>query len=242
MHSQEFMKKYYFQNIAETKRKIRESVSNDNLIIQCISNIDDLDKAANLLSKRLRDWYSLQNPELCRNMQSHEKLAAIISQKTDRKEKDSMGSDLKPEDAAQARKLANEITSLYDLRKSHEHYLEGLMKRTAPNMTAVAGYMVGAKLIAHAGTLKRLSIMTSSTVQILGAEKALFRHMKTGARAPKHGLILQHQLLQKAKSKDRGRVARLLADKISMASKIDYFKGKFIGDRLHREILKKVNN
>ncbi len=110
------------------------------------------------------------------------------------------------------------------------------MKDYCPNITVVAGVMVGAKLIALAGDLKRLILFPSSTVQLLGAEKALFRHMKTGARVPKHGIIHEHALVAKASKENKGKAARALADKISMAAKIDYFKGEFIGDKLKKKL------
>jgi len=94
-----------------------------------------------------------------------------------------------------------------------------------------------AKLIALAGNLKKLVEFPSSTIQLLGAEKALFRHMRTGAKAPKHGIIHEHPIVSKAKEK--GKAARAVADKISLAVKVDYFKGKFIGDKLRKELEEK---
>jgi nucleolar protein 56 len=97
------------------------------------------------------------------------------------------------------------------------------MDELCPNIKAVCGTLLAAKLIEHAGSLKRLSEMPASTIQILGAEKALFRHMKTGAKPPRHGIIINHPLIAKASEKMHGKVARGLSDKISIASKIDYF-------------------
>jgi len=234
-------KKYYEMNMEATKQKLRTSVLPDNLIDQCVSNVDELNRAANMLTKRLREWFELENPEFSRSISNNESFSQMLKQFKDSKTKDSMGAILDKKDDQQIRKLASEIEKLHELRKSHEQYLEQLMKMTCPNIHHVAGAVIGAKLISHTKTLKRLSMMTASTIQILGAEKALFRHMKTGARAPKHGLILQHKLLQQAKPKDRGRVARLLADKIAIAAKVDFFKGKFVGDKLKKEIMKKLN-
>lgn len=105
----------------------------------------------------------------------------------------------------------------------------------------VAGITIAAKLISHAGSLRRLVEMPSSTIQILGAEKALFRHMRNKKRnlPPKHGIIHEHQLIQKSKEEMHGKAARALADKLSIAIKIDYFKGKFIGDKLKKELVDK---
>ena len=115
------------------------------------------------------------------------------------------------------------------------------MKKHCPNMLEVAGVLISAKLLEHAGSLRRLMMMPASTIQILGAEKALFRHLKTGKKAkpPKYGILSQHPLIGKVKKEEYGKVARTLADKISIAVKVDYFKGKFIGDKLKEELEKK---
>jgi nucleolar protein 56 len=103
----------------------------------------------------------------------------------------------------------------------------------------IAGATIGAKLIEHTGSLKRLALLPSSTVQILGAEKALFRHIKTGARPPKYGLIHDHQFILQSKKADQGKKARALADKISLAIRTDFFKGKFIADKLEKQLKEK---
>jgi nucleolar protein 56 len=113
------------------------------------------------------------------------------------------------------------------------------MKRYCPNLLEITGMMLGAKLIAKAGSLKRLSQFPASTIQVLGAEKALFRHMKTGARPPRHGMLIQHPIVAQAKQKEHGKRARTLADKISIAAKVDYFKGEFIGKKLKKELIDK---
>jgi len=235
MHSPNFIKKYYEKNIAETKIKIKESVCDDNFIIQCAGNIDELDRVANLLVRRLREWYELYNPEYSRKIIDNKSFVELILAGEDKKLKNSMGADLKKNDINQFMNLAKRIAELFRQRESHDTYLESIMNRNCPNTAMVAGSLIGAKLLSHAGSLKRLSIMTASTIQLLGAEKALFRHMRTGARAPKHGLILQHKMMD-VPAKNRGKMARIIADKISIAAKVDYFKGEFVGKRLKREL------
>ena len=222
------------KNIEETKKKVKASVKFDNLIIQAIKNIDEINKVGNVLVKRLREWYELYNPEYSRQVKDHAKFVELILNKKDKKEKNSMGADFSKEDLEPILKLASEINELYQLKQKQEKYLQKLMENNTPNLTAVAGYLIGAKLISLAGDLKRLMEFPSSTVQLLGAEKALFRHMRTGAKSPKHGIIHEHPIVSRAKEK--GKAARAVADKISVAVKIDYFKGKFIGDKLRKEL------
>ncbi len=240
MKDSNFLKKYYAGNLEITKKRLRDSISDDNFIGQCISNIEDIEKAANMLSKRLREWYELKNPEFSRDVGSHESFVRLIIEGKEARSRDSMGVELDRTDYEPIMRLAREIASLYSLRDKQEAYLEKKMRSHCPNITEVAGSLLGARLLSHAGSLRKLSIMTASKIQLIGAEKALFRHMRTGAKAPKHGIILHHPLLQNAKAGQRGKAARALADKIAIAAKVDYFKGEFVGSRLKAELEKKI--
>jgi len=228
--------KYYSVNLKETKQKIKESVDFNDFIVHSIRNIDEINRAANMLIKRLREWYELYNPEFSRSVEDHEKFISLVISGNDNKKKDSMGADFKKEEFSAVMRLAQEISSLYSLREEQEKFLEKIMTQNCPNITAVAGVLIGARLIALAGDLKRLVLFPASTVQLLGAEKALFRHMRTGARPPRHGVIVKHPLVSSASQKEHGKRARALADKISICAKIDYFKGEFIGDKLRKEL------
>ena len=236
----EHLKKLRESNIKETKRLIKESTGKDDLIIQAINSINEIKIVANKMSARLRLWYELYNPEFSRKIQDHSRFTELILKKDKQqlmKEIDageSMGADLEKTDVDAILIIAEEISSLYSTIKKLEAYIEKTMQELCPNINSVAGSLIGAGLIEHAGSLKKLIEMPSSTVQLLGAEKALFRHLKTGAKCPKYGLILQHHIVSSVK--DKAKAARMLADKISIAAKIDYFKGEFIGDKLIKEI------
>lgn len=227
---------FYILNLDLAKKRVKESVKFDNLIIQCINNIEELDKVANTLVKRLREWYELYNPEFSHYVNDNEKFAELIAEGKDKKEKESMGADLAKEDLDSIKELAKKVDGLYKSKKKQVEYLERTMKKNTPNIMAVAGITIGAKLIALAGGLKRLIRFPASTVQLLGAEKALFRHLrnKKNVLPPKFGIIHEHALISKVKRAEQGKVARALADKILLAAKIDYFKGEFIGDKLRK--------
>lgn len=239
-----FFSDFYKKNIELTKKSIKESVKKDLFVIQAIRNIEDIDKAANILLKGLREWYELYNPEFSKSISNNEKFVELVVKKNKKEllkeikvnEADSMGAELSNDDLNAIKGLAKKLIELHDLRKKQQEYLEKLMKKVCPNITEITGVLIGAKLIEHAGSLKRLVEMPSSTIQLLGAEKALFRHMKTGAKCPRHGLIVEHNLIKTAAQKEHGKRARALADKISIAVKVDYFKGKFIGDKLKKEL------
>lgn len=239
-----YFKDFYERNQEITKKAIRKAVSVDNLILQTISNINDLDKTSNVLVKRLRDWYNLTFPELDKAIGDHEKFAELVATKSKNellkdlgiKEEDSMGAKLNKVDQDEIKLLAVEANNMYKLRKAHEIYLKKLMEKHCPNLLEICGVTIGAKLFEHAKTLRHLALLPSSTIQLLGAEKALFRHIKTGAPSPKYGLIFTHPLVQRAWRKDQGMVARSLASKISIAVRVDFFKGEFIGDKLKKEL------
>ncbi|MBD3354409.1 hypothetical protein GF361_00310 [Candidatus Woesearchaeota archaeon] len=228
--------KYYMENLKDTKQKLKESVKFDDFIVQAINNIDEINRVVNTLAKRLRDWYEFYNPEFSREVYDHEEFVNAVIERKDKKKKDSMGADIDKEDMKPILDLAKGIESLFKLKKEQEKYLEKIMEDNCPNISAVAGSLIGARLIAIAGDLKRLVLFPASTVQLLGAEKALFRHMKTKAKAPKYGVIIKHPLVARVSKGKKGKAARKLADKILLAAKIDYFKGEFIGDKLRKEV------
>lgn len=242
-----FKKPEYLQLLSEknmllVKAQIKQAVAPDNLIIQAVSCLKELEKVSHILIKRLREWFELYLPEFSKAVADQEKFAELIVAK-DRKqllkelklaEDQSMGSPLAKADAEEILALARQITQLYQLRKKHEQYLEKTMQKFCPNILELCGVTVGAGLISLAGSLKRLATLPSSTVQLLGAEKALFRHIKTGAKSPKYGLIHEHPFIQKAKEK--GKAARALADKISLAARLDFFHGEFKAKEMKKDL------
>lgn len=235
-------KEFYNNNLYLTRMQIRDSVSNDLLIVQVSGSIIELNKAINMLSRRLREWYSYVLPEVEDILTDHENFAFRITSDSfeklikDFKIKNTMGAEFSKEDLAPIMSQAHVILELFKEREIKESYLEKLMEKTCPNLVAVAGYLTGAKLLAIAGSLRKMVMMPASTIQLLGAEKALFMHLIKGTKSPKHGVIIEHPIIQKVDRNQKGKAARVLADKISLAVKIDFFKGKFIGDKLRKEV------
>jgi nucleolar protein 56 len=230
------------KNLEMAKKAVKESVTPDLFIINTVNNVDELRRIINNLSKRLREWYSLYFPELDKRITDNEAYVKLVL-KEDKKNllkelklADEMGYHLEKKDLEPILSLASIISDLSREAELLEAYLEKTMRAHCPNLATLAGSLIGAKLLSEAGSLKRLAMMRSSTIQLLGAEKALFRHIRTGAKPPKYGYLLQHQLVQKAKRQDRGKAARALADKLFLAVRMDYFKGEFLGDKLLKEL------
>ncbi len=218
-----------FRLLATTK--IRTSVHWDTILCQAIRSIEEIDKSINLLAKRLREWYEWHNPEFSRSIPTHEQFAEMILTASsdelyalvDINAEDSMGAPFTDADKEPMLNLAKEIVALKALRESTTLYIHAQMKQKLPNFTAIAGAQVGSKILSMCGTVERLVKMTASTLQVLGAEKALFRHLKTGARPPKYGLLFQHQTVAKVRPANRGKVARTIANALTLAVKTDYF-------------------
>jgi nucleolar protein 56 len=237
-------------NLEATKVKIKRAVERDSLIIQANGAIEEIDKSVNILSERLREWYGLHFPEMDRNVEDHNKYAAIVEKFGTREgiedeelktiAKESMGIDLEDEDVTIVRQFADKILALYKMRDELAKYLDKILKKIAPNTREIAGPMLAAKLIAKAGGLDKLARSPSSTVQLLGAEKALFRFLHGKGKSPKFGIIFNHPLVQNAPFDKKGKAARILAAKISMATKIDYYSKEYRGDMLKKDLEAKM--
>lgn len=226
-----------YQRLAIYKIK-KESASEDKHLIQAINSIDEIDETISKLIERIREWYALYFPEMevIRNNETYIRLISqnkskekIMEAKPDAFPDNSLDldDDINPQDLEIMNKYANSIYELQNTRKDIEEYIDSKMESIAPNLKLIVGSSLGAKLISHAGGLKRLAIYPSSTVQIMGAEKALFRHLKSGDRPPKYGLIYQHPQVRGAKWWNRGKIARILASKISLAVRRDVFTKTF---------------
>ncbi|MBT0159069.1 C/D box methylation guide ribonucleoprotein complex aNOP56 subunit [Candidatus Bathyarchaeota archaeon A05DMB-2] len=246
------------------KLRVKGAVEKRDLIIaQAIQTLDDLDRTVNLFMGRTREWYGVHFPELDRLIEKHETYARLVAdlgyrerftlealekeglpkeraEATAKAAEASMGADMAEQDLAEIQALSRNVQSLFELRKEMENYVDKTMEEVAPNTRAIAGALLGARLIAVAGSLQNLALKPASTIQVLGAEKALFRSLKTGARPPKHGLIFQHALLHDAKRWQRGKIARVIAGKLAIAARADAFGGKYVGDVLKAEVDKRI--
>ena len=261
----------FAENIPDALAKLREfamglssskvtevSESPDLHIIQAINSLDEIDKIANALSSRLREWYGLHFPELDNVIDSINGYAQIVmAGKRDALSKKvyeeagfpdskvemlsliaskSRGGDISDVNLAIVQSIAKQILDFHNLRKGLEDHIESEMESIAPNLSAILGTAVGARILARAGSLKKLASLPASTIQVLGAEKALFRSLKTGSQPPKHGLLFQHAMVHAAPRWQRGKIARAIAAKAVIAARIDVY-----GEGLNKTLLDKLN-
>ena len=232
-------------------------------LIHAVQTLQDLDRIINMASLRVREWYGTHFPELSKIVQKHETYLRLVrdvgprseyseerlvemglpkkkARKIAKSASKSDGAEMAAEDMEMVRRLADEALKLYELRKSVEKYVSTLVKEIAPNTSTLIGPMVASKLIAAAGGLEKLAKLPASTIQVLGAEKALFRALRTGAKPPKHGIIFQLPAIHRAPRRLRGRIARAVAGKIAIAARMDYFSGRLLGERLAEELRRRI--
>jgi len=240
-------------NVLLAGRKIR-TVGRDKVIIQVIGVIDELDATLNSLYERLREWYGLHFPELSREIKSHEAFAAMIEKYGVRESmremealaSKSVGMDFSEEDAKSVMAFSASVLEMARAKERISKYLEGVCREIMPNLSAIAGPLLASRLVAQAGGLEKIAKLPSSTIQLLGAEKALFRHLRNQGRAPKYGILFSHPLIQQAPKPLKGKVARLIAAKLSLAAKMDFYskrdQSKGMRDDLENKVAQLTKN
>ncbi len=209
-------------------------------IIQGVRTLDDITHTSNRLMERLRDWYSLHFPELAR-MVDPARYLDLVAEHGRREDMpvefaDSVGADLDVSDLKAVQDLARLAADVQLRRSSLEDYLEEKMAEVAPNVSDLAGPIIGARLLSIAGGLEELAKMPASTIQLLGAEKALFRHLRKGTKPPKHGILFQHPWVHKAPYWQRGVIARALAAKLAIAARADAYTKRHLAADLRAEM------
>ena len=222
----------------------------DKPITQTIALIEQMDKDINTFAMRLKEWFAWHFPELTKIVNDNAIYARLVNLCDARRDnfteeisdqiaaitldeekagqiidavKISMGMDINDTDALQIKKWAERVTDLISFRETLSEFLKNRMSAVAPNLQALIGEIVGSKLIAHAGGLTNLSKYPASTIQILGAEKALFRALKTKGKTPKYGLLFNSTFIGRAGAANKGKISRYLANKCAIASRIDCF-------------------
>jgi nucleolar protein 58 len=215
----------------------------DTMIVQAIGLLDELDKELNTYAMRVREWYGWHFPEMGKIVTENVPYAKtvklmgmrtncvdcefgdILDEETEQELKEavqiSMGTEISEDDISNIRSLCDQVIHLSQYRVQLYEYLQNRMRAIAPNLTTMVGELVGARLIAHAGSLMNLAKHPASTVQILGAEKALFRALKSKHDTPKYGLIYHASLIGQAAPKHKGKISRVLAAKCALSIRVD---------------------
>lgn len=227
--------------------KVQEASEQIDLhISQSINALDEIDKISNTLGTRMREWYGLHFPELDNLLQNAITYSLIVTGCGNRDNitkdfletidipenkidiilevsKRSRGGKITEQNLSIVQNIAQQVIALNKIRKNLEEHIDTSMDEIAPNVKGLLTAAVGARLISKAGSLKRLSSLSASTIQIMGAEKALFRTLKTGSNPPKHGILFQHPVIHSAPKWQRGKMARAVAAKTAIAARLDIY-------------------
>lgn len=236
------------------------SSSADLHVIQAVNSLDEIDKVANALSSRIKEWYGLHFPELENLIDSTEGYARIVlagrredmsaetfenagfpSEKTEMLEvaaSNSRGGEITDASLKMVKSMSEQMIAFYNLRRSLEELIEKEMNDVAPNLSVILGTALSARMLARIGSIKKMAAMPASTIQVLGAERALFRSLKTGSEPPKHGLLFQHPMVHAAPRWQRGKIARAIAAKAVIAARVDVYSE---GQGLNSTLLEKLN-
>lgn len=236
----------------------------DLMIVQAVNYLDDLQKIINMIASRLMEWFGIHFPELREYVSDPLKYAEIVYEYGDREgilraaqvgglggelsrklreaAQRSVGVDIAEQDKRVLWEISSTLITLSRQREDMERYIRTLMDMEAPNLSAITGPVIGARLISLAGGLDNLAKLPASTIQVLGAEKALFRFFKTGRGAPKHGVIFQHPYVHSSPKWQRGKIARALATKIALAARIDYHSREDRSAELRAALEKRIQD
>ncbi|KAH8929852.1 Nop-domain-containing protein [Atractiella rhizophila] len=215
----------------------------DTMVVQAVALLDELDKEINIYSMRVKEWYGWHFPELAKIITdnlAYAKVVKAMGLRTDASKTDfssilpedleesikassqiSMGTEISSSDLSHILSLCDQVISITSYRAELYSYLSSRMTTIAPNLTALLGELVGARLIAHSGSMSNLAKHPASTIQILGAEKALFRALKTKKDTPKYGLIFHSSIVGMSPPKLKGKMARMVATKAALSIRLD---------------------
>ncbi len=222
--------------VEHAKRQVRKAVRTEDHLRQAVAAADDLLGQENTLLEHVREWYGLHFPELARMVDERAYLELVASH--GRRENlpmdtgESVGAELGDVEEHELMAMAQLARTQAARRAELETYIQHTVQGLAPNVSTLAGPMIAARLVTQAGSVEELARCPAGTIQLLGAERALFRHLKTGSRAPKHGILFQHPLVHRAPPWQRGAIARAFAGKIAMAARADAYTHRDIAAQL----------
>lgn len=216
--------------ILVAKDRITGSLSGqDAYVMQAVNALDDVNEAYNALTERLAEWYGIHYPEFRARPQE---LISFILQNGSREasgsSNPSIGAPMSENDTHAIQSLASAAQIVFDERKALETYISSSVESFAPNLSSLLGPLLAARLMALSGGLDKLARTPASTIQVMGAREALFKHLRAGAPSPKHGLIFNHPLVSGSPKRIRGKVSRMLSAKIAIAARVDYYSGNHV--------------
>ena len=232
--------------LGRTREEIGET-DRVQLMVKAVKSLDEIKSSQKNEIEAFRDWYSLHFPELEREIEEDEHLIKILTEDVRREELDafeelaetSTGMRVSGEDAEILENMVDSLKSQQNMVEELEEYVRGIAKEEMSNTAILLGPVLGARIVHLAGGLEDLAKKPASTVQMLGAEKALFRHLREGGNPPKHGILFEHDFVSPLHPEERGKMARFIANKTVMAARLDQYGDKEKGEELREECREK---
>lgn len=220
-----------------SKQAMGSAIQRDKLLIQAVQSLDDLSETLNMFYERMYEWFSLHYPEVAVEKKALvEQIATYGNRKDFPHFTSSLGVELTPSDQAILQEVAASLLLLAETRQHLEQYIKEATHELMKNVAALIDPLLATRLLAIAGSIEKLAKMPSSTIQLLGAEKALFRHLKKKGKSPKYGILYNSAQIQQAPDAVRGKVARILSAKLMIAARIDFYSGRDDTVRLVQEM------
>jgi len=233
--------------LEQAKEELTSEADQEELMVKAVKYLETLDQEMASRIDKYRDWYSLHFPELEDEILENKEFIKILSKETNKKQikgfeelaKDSKGKQLREKDHEILMNIAKDIKNNIEASEQLEEYIGNIAEEEMPNLSGILGNVLAAKIVYLAGGLDNLAKKPSSTVQMLGAEKALFRHLREGGKPPKHGILFEHEFVKELPDSKRGKMARFIANKTVMAARLDNFGDKNKVDEYSKEISEK---
>ncbi len=233
--------------LEQAREKLKESADRDRLMVKAVNFLDETQNNLEQETQRFRDWYQLHFPELTEEISDDEHLIKILSKNVERNQvngfqslaENSTGMPLTEDDIEILEDSLELLENKMERRQRLENYIENVAEEEMPNLSNVLGTLLAARIVSEAGGLEELAKKPASTVQMLGAEKALFRYLHGKGTPPKHGILFQHNFVNSLPENKRGKMARFLANKAVMAARIDNYGDKQKGEELRQECLER---
>ncbi|QKQ98548.1 hypothetical protein GKQ38_03410 [Candidatus Nanohaloarchaea archaeon] len=234
--------------LERAKSQLREEADKDQLVIKAVKMLDEANGSFQDEFERFKDWYSIYFPELMNELSEDEHILKILSKGGLKREEvkgfeslaeESTGKALQEEDLEMLEKSFEMLKNKQETMDELEDYVEEAMKQNASNISTLLGPLLAARLMSLAGGLEELAKKPASTIQMLGAEKALFRYLRGEGTPPKHGIIFEHEYVNTLPEDKRGKMARFLANKAAMAARVDQYSDKEKGSEYREKAREK---
>lgn len=232
--------------LESTKEELSE-VNREKHLVKAVKMLDSMEGSIAEKEERFKDWYSLHFPEFIDEIEDIEHIVKILDSEVQRSELDafaemaenSNGSEMTEKEEKIIQTVLKDLQSDIDTKSELENYIQDLVKEEMTNLDKLLGTFLAARIVALAGGLEEMAKKPASTIQMLGAEKALFRYLRGKGTPPKHGVLFEHEYVNQLPEDQRGKMARFIANKAVMAARIDSYGDKDKGQEFREECRQK---